>query len=129
MSCTIDATTGDIGLDDFGNLSLVEKRECVRQAVTQRLRMALGEWFLNKLLGVPYENTKLNPNKFAVLNRPVDLEAIALLLDDQIATVEGVKKLLESSVSLDAETRRLRYEATIETNDGLVSVNTEASNG
>ena len=102
---------GDLSLDllksspNFGDLVLSEGDlvinsgvDAIRQNVVQRLRVYLGEWFLNTQIGVPYYQQILvkNPNKG-------DVDGI---FQNTILGTPGINSLDAYLATLDTVTRQ-----------------------
>lgn len=107
----------DLHLDREGNLAVVDGLEEVRQAVVERLQTALGEWFLDTRLGVPYRQE--------ILERPVDVDIVSAVMDNMILGVEGVDRVSGSTARLDSATRRLVYATTVHSSFGQVQIEQE----
>lgn len=92
---------------------LVNSPEAVAQAVLTRLRLWLGEWFVDTQDGMPWNEQVLgkrggrNPNA---------------AIRQRILGTEGVTAIVAYDSQFDGETRRLRIEATIETIYGTTTI-------
>lgn len=89
---------GDIELVD-GDLSLVEGVEAIGQSAKQRLKLYLGEWFLNINAGVPWFQVVFvkNPN----------LLLIEAILRDVVLLTPGISELDTFNLTYDNLTRKL----------------------
>ena len=89
--------------------------DAVQQHILQRLRIFLGEWFLDNTIGLPYFQQILvkNPNQ-AVIDG---------LLQNQIATTPGVVQLSSFSANVNFTTRVLSVSFSALTTTGTVSYN------
>ena len=107
----IDDTTGDLIIEE-GNLLLNEGIESVRQFLRARLRTFLGDWLLDRSVGVPYieEIFVKNPN-------PTILDSI---FKREILNTPGVVELLEFEMTLDSELRKLSLDFKARTLDGII---------
>jgi hypothetical protein len=88
-------------LDLFnGDLFLVSEVDAVTQYLKQRMKLFLGEWFLDEASGIPYFDRILvkNPNL-------VEIDAI---FKNEILSTPGVVELLEFSINIDGQARSMR---------------------
>lgn len=76
--------------------------EEILQRVIVRLRFFLDSWFLNTEHGLPYFQEIL-------ANKQLVLSAVEQIFSENILDVEGIAKLVESSVDFDASTRKFIY--------------------
>jgi hypothetical protein len=90
--------------------------ERVAQAVGIRLRAWLGEWFLDQARGVPYVDSV-----FGKGGRPEMIEAT---LRAQILGVAGVRSIETFEMQIDAQTRKLRVDFSVVSEEGLASGST-----
>lgn len=99
MSCfALDPATNDLFLDDSRNFSRTStKAETLAQRISTRLSTFLGEWYLDRSLGVPYFEEVLvkNPN----------IDQIRSLLITIIADTEEVKQVTSMEVEFNARLR------------------------
>lgn len=94
-----------------GSRFLVDSPEAVAQAISSRLRLLAGEWFLDdreglKLTNILGYNTQTTRD-YEIKNR--------------VATTKGVKSILSYSSTVDAS-RRFVIEAQVETQYGPVTI-------
>lgn len=91
----LDDDTWDLYLES-GNLVISSGHDAARQAVNYRLRLFMGEWFMDENEGVPYWTQILikNPN----------LPAIREIIRARIAATPGISEVL--SISLEKDTGR-----------------------
>ncbi|UQS95092.1 hypothetical protein Pam3_21 [Pseudanabaena phage Pam3] len=89
----------DIYLDASGNLSMVQNTEAVGQHARQRLMTYLGEWFLNKNVGVPWLRDLLGKGY-----DPVLAEAV---IKAEILSTDGVTEITSFSIRFDQGRRAL----------------------
>lgn len=92
---------------------LIDGRDEIAQTLRTRLRVFLGEWFLDTREGVPYfeEILKKNPD-------PGRVDAI---FKNEILTSPGVVELI--TFKLDITGRKLTLEFTARTDDGIIEFN------
>ena len=95
-----------------GDLVLTSKSEAVKQHLSQRLKMFVGEWFLDLSEGVPYYQNILikNPNP----------NIIDGLLKDTILSTPGVDELLSFNLDFDAGLRKLTVDFSIRVLDTII---------
>ncbi len=102
-------------LDDLVGFEVVDGLEAVRQRVAQRLRFTLGEWFLDAEAGIPYLERLAGGGGDHI-------QLFAQIVATETLAVEGVIAVTVESADLDKTTRRLQLVMTIETDDGVVTV-------
>lgn len=88
----------DISISAYDVVLTDETTEVV-QRVKQALLLILGEWFLDRDLGVPYLDT--------VFGERNSFDAIQAMFVQVIKSVYGVKEVLELTLQLDNESRLL----------------------
>ncbi len=103
---------GDLVLEG-GDLVLVDGKEAILQHVLQRLRIFLGEWFLDTSIGLPYFQQILVKNP--------DQGKIDALFMNQIQGTPGVTLLNSYSASVDTLKRVLTIKFSCETTSGTVN--------
>lgn len=104
---------GDYTIGQKGSNFLVDSPAAVGQAVLTRLRLLLGEWFLDNTEGTPYRPDVLGEHTaptydFAIRNR--------------ILGTQGVTSIESYSSNLNSVTRALSIAATINTIYGQTEV-------
>lgn len=92
--------TGDFQLNQF-----VTGTEATAQALTTRLKLFLGEFFLDKNDGVDYFGS--------ILTKPFNLGKAELILKERILETDGIKELVSFEALFDSETRRLTINFTV----------------
>ena len=112
---TLNAPDRDIATD-FG---IATGLEDIRQRCLQRMRFFRGEWFMDIRDGTPWFTR--------ILTRPVDIGVVNAVITEQLASVEGVQRVESVDAEIDRETRTLRFEATLITNEGSTTINDEVS--
>ena len=108
-------TNHDLQLDATGNLLIVTGLEGLRQRVLERLLFWVGEWFLNAPDGVDYREE--------IFQRPISSGLAAAEISEQIRSVEGVDNVSRVTASIDPDTRRFHYSATVHSSFGDTEVN------
>jgi hypothetical protein len=93
----------------FGNQQadfLIDSPEAVAQAVFTRLRLWVGEWFLDTNEGTPYEQSMLGKGK---------LETIEPAMRERILGTQGVTEIIEFDLTWEPSARKVIITATINT--------------
>ncbi len=102
--------TGDLDLDETGNLRWISGAEQVRQAIFCRLRFFRGEWFADLREGVPYYQSILvaSPNleiirgifRKVILGTPnvLGLASLDLSREERTLVVSFVAKSTEGDI-------------------------------
>lgn len=100
MNFKVDAS-GELAIEN-NSFVMIEGPEEIEQLSEQRLNTFLGEWFLDKSIGIPYfqKILKKNPN-------PSDIEAIFI---DKITKTTGIKELNSLSILMDPSTREMQID-------------------
>ena len=101
----------DVTALDF---SLVDQAEQVRQQLLIKLRLWVGEWFLDTDFGTPYLQE--------ILGKQLTLSGAIAALRKSILEVEGVRTITEFEYNFSASERRLQVDFTVDTPYGLVEV-------
>lgn len=110
---------GDLFLSSTGQFVLYVDAQAVRQNVRDRLRLFLGEWFLDARLGFPYFRDVFikNPNQQSIissLRRTIRGTAGVSQVDDLVLTLASSRKAtVDFSARLDDFTEPLVFEAFI----------------
>lgn len=103
----IDITNND--------LTLVTGRDEIAQVLRQRLRVFLGEWFLDSREGVDYYGE--------VLKKAPDVGRVDTLFKNEILSSPGVIELIQ--YNSDIVGRKLTVTFTARTEDGILNFNEE----
>ncbi len=101
----------DLVVED-GDLQIVQGKEAILQDVLQRLRVFLGEWFLDTTVGLPYFQEILVKNP--------DQGKIDALFINQVLGTPGVVQLDSWSFQVDLTRRILTVAFKAQTTDGTV---------
>lgn len=104
----------DIQIDN-NNLILIGGREEIAQVLRQRLRVFLGEWFLDSREGIDYYGD--------VLKKAPDPGQVDALFKNEILTSPGVVELIE--FELDIVGRQLQLSFIARTEDGIITFDEE----
>lgn len=107
-------TDGDM---TFGNSAADFHRntpECVAQSVSTRLRMWVGQWYLDIEDGTPYIGAVLGHYGRATAE---------FAIRERILDTEGVRGIISFDTAFSPDDRTLRIEATIDTIFGEAEVN------
>jgi hypothetical protein len=107
---------GDLLLEK-GDLVLVTGRDAIAQHLSIRLRTFLGEWFLDRRVGMPYFEQ--------ILVKDPNLAAVKALYRRAILTTPGVTDLKRLELTADAVNRSLTVSFLAETKDGPVELEEE----
>lgn len=105
----------------FGNGDLdfyIDSPEAVGQSVETRLKLWLGEWFLNIEEGTPYQTNVLGANKS---------KSAPIVIRERIFKTPGVTEIVSFDYDINATTRKISIRSTINTIYGQTTV--EVNNG
>lgn len=105
-----------------GGIRLVEDGAEVVQHVRTRLLFYMGEWFLDKLAGVPYFQS--------IFVKPADLGNIESIFKTKILETPGVLQLNEFTMTYQGQSqRKLTVEFSAETTFGTINNEKVTING
>jgi hypothetical protein len=90
----------------------------IRQKIAGRFKFFLGEWFLDKRLGIPYYRDVLG-------QRRPNLPLITSLFKRVLTKTPGVLVVASFSLNYDESARRLSFQFEATVTDGEISVTTE----
>ena len=111
----LDPNTGDLNFSaEDGDLRLTSGRDSIRQALAMRLRLVLGEWFLNIREGTDYYGAILGKKSFV----EIDAELVRVIL-----TTPGVTGLLAPiEYNVNSTTRVLDVSFEVSSTEGDIAV-------
>jgi len=109
-------TAGDVDISK-PDLQLTSGIEAIDQHLKQRLRMFLGEWFLDNRIGLPYFQH--------ILKKDYDAIVIDSVFKRQILTTPGVLELLSFNLDINIPTRQLTVEFRARTSEGVIDFSLE----
>jgi len=115
MAITFEAGSGDI------EFKLVSGVEASRQRIQQRLRLWLGEHFINRLAGVAWRQI--------VFARPASAALAEQVVTAVIRSVDGVTGVEDVRVTVDRRTRVATVSARVITDDGVIDLTGDAGSG
>jgi len=113
-SLALDPITGDFalsGVSGAARLTVVSGADAVAQRIRGRVRLWLGEWFLDTSIGVPY---------LTMLGRKGAERYVEATLRRVIASCPGVAALESFALTLDAPTRSASIAFRVRATDGAV---------
>lgn len=104
-------------LDDDGDMTFGSQQadflrntpETVAQAVVTRLKLWLGEWFIDQTEGTPYQQAILGKHTRA---------SIEPAIRSRILETQGVTGIEQFNLSIDPDERKVTINATISTEYG-----------
>lgn len=96
-------------------LHVAEGIEATAQRIKVRLKLFLGEWFLDLLAGVPYYQD--------ILIKSPDINKVNALIREAITTTPNVLSIEEYEYALNNTTRTLSINFKCLTTDGVVESN------
>lgn len=109
------ALNADHDLDVKGiDLWLVDQAEQVRQQLLIKLKLWVGEWFLDTDFGTPYLQS--------ILGKQLTLSGAVAAIKTSILEVEGVRSIQEFTYNFSSSERRLSVEFTVDTPFGIVEI-------
>jgi hypothetical protein len=104
------STANDLIIEN-NDLSLVVGRDEIAQVLRQKLRLFLGEWFLDTREGLDYYGV--------VLKKNVDPGKLDALFKEAILSSRGVVELINFKLELSQRTLSLEFVA--RTSDGIIN--------
>lgn len=93
---------------------LVDSPQAVAQAISTRLKLWAGEWFLDSEEGTPYMQHILGMGTSATRD---------IAIKSHILGTQGVKQIISYKSSLDGPTRKFSVECLVDTIYGAATVN------
>lgn len=97
MDLKLDKTEHDLTLVN-GDLQLVDGGNWVQQSIKQNLQALLGEWFLDRGVGLPWFDE--------IFQKGTSRSRVQQLLIREIIKTNGVEKLNVLTLDLDPRTRK-----------------------
>ena len=107
---TTTRTLATVGGDLAPDFSVAVDADAVRLRVAERLRLWLGEWYLDTLAGTPWQEDILRGDDTIALARRT--------LSDAAAQVTGVAEVLDVTLEFDQTTRQAAISLTVQTDYG-----------
>lgn len=104
------AFNDDIVIEN-GDLKLVQNSDAVAQYLRARLFTFLGEWFLDKSIGIPYFEE--------IFKKNINTVVVDSILKEKILTCPGIIELLEFNWDITSE-RRLFLKFKVRSKEGLI---------
>lgn len=101
-------------LGPTGNFVIVSEVEGLAERIDQRLKLFKGKYFMDITQGVPYLED--------ILVKPIDPGLAASILNAEILKEPDVTSIGSVTVDLDANTRVLSYNATVNSSFGSFEV-------
>jgi hypothetical protein len=105
----------DVFFKNFDFL-LCQDAEQVRQQIEIKLKLWVGEWFLDTEFGTPYLQS--------ILGKQLTLSGAIAAIKKSILEVSGVRQILEFNFNFDNINRKLNIDFTVDTLFGIVEVST-----
>lgn len=122
----------DIALDAEGDIDLstgaprlTVELEAVAQGVANRVRMVMGEWFLNLEAGIPYFENDVVARADALLGGKFSELKVRAAFRKAILAAPGVLSIESLSVSFASGVRTLRVEFRVATVAGTIAATEE----
>lgn len=112
----INTATNDIK-HEGGLIGYVNMDDETIQRVRTCLRRIEGEWFLDTDAGLPYFGGQMLGGK--------DMEYVKLIIREELLQIEGVKKITEINIIMDAKTKRVSVYIEIELNEKVYKITEE----
>ena len=116
MDLSLDLTNNDLKIfnNDLVLTSDIDPngQNPILQDILQRMRLFLGEWFLDNTKGVPYFQQIFVKNP--------DMSKIEAIFIELILSTSGVDSLIDYSFSSNSSTRRFEISFSAQTTKGVV---------
>lgn len=113
MSLGLKLVNGDLAWSSGALVQLTDPLDTLRQLLECRLRMAVGEWFLDLDDGLDIYGS--------ILGKPRSESVIRQVMRDRILGTPGVKAILSMAVSLEARTRQLTIDYRAQASPGILT--------
>ena len=98
----IDTTTGDLVIEN-GDIAFVEDGEALLQRIRIKFKTFLGEYFLNRAVGLPY--LQRDDEGRQILGKQTDPVDIGDVFKEKILATNGIKELKSFRFDLDTKSR------------------------
>jgi hypothetical protein len=102
----LDPLTNDLAVQNYQLRLTTDMTEWLSQKIENRLKLVLGEWFVNQSLGLPYFDKILKKNADIVLVNSIFLKTIKDTKITFAGQVYGVKRILDFTVDYDNSARK-----------------------
>ena len=102
----------DVVIED-GDLALVTEKDAIAQHLKNRLNTFLGEWFLDKRVGVPYFEH--------ILKKNIDPLVIDSVFKREIINTQGIIEIKTFNLDLDPTLRELALTFTASSIEGDIT--------
>ncbi len=99
------------------SVALIDGSAQVKQIIREHLRTFLGEFFLDTTLGVPYFQT--------IMQKGISQTIIEGIFKSQILSCDGVIELTSFTITINAETRKLKLDFSALTDNGPITMTEE----
>lgn len=111
----LDPLTGDLAVENI-DLFVVKGADRVHQQLVVKLRLWVGEWFLDTEFGTPYLER--------ILGKQITLGGAIAALKQSILEVNDVQQITRFDYNFDRRERRLVVDFEASTPFGLIRVTT-----
>ena len=115
MNIQLDASNNYVFVGN--RVPIIDGADYVEQKLRTKLRLFLGEWFLDLDKGVPYFQD--------ILKKQTSLRVISGIFKDQILGTPGVIELREFVIDYIDETRDFTLKFTVLSQEGEITINLE----
>jgi hypothetical protein len=116
--------THDLFLDASNNLVLARDAAAIGEHAKQRMKMFVGEWFLDTTAGLPWLP---RPGAFAIFDRPYLAGQSEALIKAEILDTPGVVGIERFEARVDRATRGLVIDAEIVTAFDTAAITAEVT--
>lgn len=122
----LDEDTKDLEISNNNIRFTQNNTEFVSQKLENKLLFFAREWFLNFTLGIPYlaeNNEDRDDNTKNILVKNPDLNFINNIYLVEIASVEGIERIVRFDVVYDSSSRRYKLEYSVQVTTGEIVSN------
>ena len=105
---------GDITIDSTGDLPLVTGPAAIAQDANLRVALFLGEWPLDRHIGIDYRNL--------IFSRKPPDAVIRSIYDQVLRETAGVTAINQLAIAFNRKTRALEVRAIVQTKEGTALV-------